>query len=193
MKNIEELRTYGDDFFVVSYKDDILIIVEKDRYDIINFSGEKDFYLFDCNLKNIGHLNFILQHLNGKQIKERKDNGWLDVPEYFVILNEINIKDNYRDNHLGNFLLNYGIKDLMELSKWVNKELPITFIRINTPVTRLFYKKWGAEYNEGRTGSKRGFSYMIIKSPKPKEEYEGKVIYKSIICEDCKSSSLEEK
>lgn len=178
-EKVKALFEYGQKVVAVEFAGEVYFVVESGKLtaDVV-FSAQKDYFLFDKNFKNIGFLYLSEQKYGEGLIASAKREGVLDVPEFSVSLSHIEIEEDYRRRHLGDFLLNKAIKDVCDLSQRCSVEsIPIMFVRANSAQTLPFYRKWGAVDNQRYPNEDFGlFNCMIIKSPTPKAEYDGKVL-----------------
>ena len=188
-EKVRALLEYGQKVVAVEFSGEVYFVVESGKLttDIV-FSAQKDYFLFDKNFKNIGFLYLSEQKYGEELIASAKRAGCLEVPEFSVSLSHIEIGEDYRRKHLGDFLINRAIKDVCALSQgWSKETLPIMFVRANSAVTLPFYRKWGAVDNQRYPNEDFGlFNCMIIKSPTPKEEYDGKVLKEITVLKETK-------
>ena len=171
----EKLLEYGDRVFVIEYRGGLYHMVEKGDFSPENFSMRKFYFLCDRDGDNIGCL-FMQQRDNSKHNDSTVKQ--ITSPKLHITLAKIEIDPRFRGIHLGDFFMNWMIRDVEQFSKRCGTILPITFLCLKNPITTNFYQKWGAEINEIKNPCEELFSNMIIKNPIAKSEYDGNILAK---------------
>lgn len=182
MENIQEkleyLTNFGQKSFLVEFRGQPYFIVESGRLQGGDRECQKDFFLFDENGKQIGYLYLGEVMMSEAEREWEKMDGVLVVPADFFLLSDIEITDrNLRQKGLASMLLNWATKEMCQISKDKEIDIPLLFIRQNSNATFPFYDKWGAVLNQDVVDDKIGSScYMRIDHPQPKSEYEVKIL-----------------
>lgn len=173
---LKKLINLGQKAFAVEFRGEQYFVVENGKLNSGDVIG-KDYHLFNAAGHLIGLLNFVEVHMSEEERELERFSGAAEVPKSCFMLVGIEIMWEYRGKHLGDFLINWGLKDIQKDIAKTGEHKPILFVRENNHVTIPFYKKWGAELNQKVENNRCGSScYMIIKEPKHKEEYCGKII-----------------
>ena len=163
---------------IVNFKDKNYVLTVTGRYrNEERLIGSKYYSLFDENYKDIGSMQVILKTNNDEYINYMKQSCFKVTPKYCFELISIDIEEQYQNNGIGSFLLNFAIEDIEKFNKSVNMQLPLLIKRLTTDQNINFYKKWQAEYNSKFSSDNVGqYCPLIIKLPQIKEEYKTKKI-----------------
>lgn len=122
--------------------------------------------------KVVGNALLSFSRCDAKRRKELERIGHKEIGDYCFELPFINIRENFRNQNFGSFLLNYIIVDVDNFNKDNNLNLPILTMKLLNNKNDDFYDRFDCELND-RRDSKEGGAVCLKIIAKPKIEYMG--------------------
>ncbi len=176
-ERMEHLINFGQKVIAVEFQNQIYFIVESGMLQGGDRECQKDFYFFD-EKSQIGHLYLSEMMLSKTEREEQLKSGVKNIPDDFFALSDIEIdKKELHGKGLGSVLLNWATKEMLEICKRKETEIPLLFVRINSEETLAFYEKWGAVPNQVNPDNVVGSNCsMIIERLKTKSQYDAKIV-----------------
>lgn len=109
----------------------------------------------------------------GEHFKLYQGYGYKYIPEKFFYLKRIDISSyNQRSKGYGGLFLNYIMSDLEKIKDENGKTYPMLITRFNSYLTKGFYERWGAEYdNKDNENNVHAMDRLMIKNIKSIDMY----------------------
>lgn len=157
----------------IATKDESFAIFKKS---IKGYTSNQTYYEFirDGKILASAYVEYVeKEEYTGEHFKLHYGYGYKYIPEKFFYLRWIDIASyTQRSKGYGGLFLNYIMADLEKIKDENGKTYPMLITRFNSYLTKGFYERWGAEYdNKDNENNIHTMDRLMIKNIKSIDMY----------------------